>query len=204
MAGSASQPRSTATPSWSETTGDTPSAFRAGAVEIFARNQGGTNNWGLVARLVNPLSGAQTSAQFGSDVAIEGDVLFVSLFGKPQVYGYRRSGSAWNLFVTLTYPGSSALSGLFGRSLHLSGPVLLVAAPFDDTRGSSAGAVYSFQRNQGGANAWGLKETLFASDASAAANYGAGVALDNHQAAIGAHPTTSGVNGPGSLYFLKD
>src|SRR3972149_3578358 len=53
----------------------------------------------------------------------------------------------------------------FGFRVAVSGDTAVVGAMFEDAGGSSAGAAYVFQRDQGGADNWGEVKKLTASDA---------------------------------------
>jgi hypothetical protein len=74
--------------------------FQQGAVYIFGRQQGGTDNWGEVAKLTDDTVGP--GGHFGSAVAIKGDLLVVGAseastrHGQVTVFERNRGGAdAW-------------------------------------------------------------------------------------------------------------
>ena len=65
---------------------------------------------------------------------------------------------------------SDAQAGdVFGRSVAIDGNTSVVGACCEDTGGSSAGAAYVFERDEGGAGNWGETKKLLASDAQGGA-----------------------------------
>lgn len=169
-----------------------------GSAYIFARNEGGVDNWGEVKMLFDPAG--TPNDEFG-DVAVLGEDLLVigakfadvgSHVSQGAVYVYGRhvgGNSNWGLVRKLT-----AVDGedddLFGVSISLSEDLLLVGAEGDDIFYSSQGSAYLFGRNEGGANNWGLVKKLVASDGEEKDFFGTAVALEGETALIGA----SGVN----------
>lgn len=107
----------------------------SGAVYIFDRDQGGTDNWGQVAKLSDP-----------------------------------------HLF----YPD------YFGREVALDGDTLVVGAGIPFNVGSYVGALYIFERDQGGANNWGQVARLSPTDATDFIYYGYGVAISGDTVVTGA------------------
>lgn len=102
----------------------------AGAVHVY-RRQGST--WSEEARLTLP--GAEIHDNFGSGVALEGDVLVVgapdfpvsSFTGRGNVYVYRFDGTNWNQEARLNGSDAGIDSG-FGRTVALSGNTLIASA----------------------------------------------------------------------------
>ncbi|MCW5725724.1 MAG: FG-GAP repeat protein [Maricaulaceae bacterium] len=140
--------------------------LRAGAAYIFERDQGGAENWGEVKRLV----GKAANDYFAYDVAVSGDTIAIGSpydddaggdRGAVYIY-YRDTGGAgnWGLHKKLLHPGTVGGNALFGLSLDLSGDILIVGAPYDDTNVQDSGYTYVFSRNEGGADNWGLLATI--------------------------------------------
>jgi hypothetical protein len=69
----------------------------AGSAYIFKRDQGGTDNWGLVKKIVAPVRGV--ADQFGSSVSISGDYIIVGAFNEDEdadeLNTFNDSGSAY-------------------------------------------------------------------------------------------------------------
>ena len=68
----------------------------------------------------------------------------------------------------------------------MHGTRALVGATGDDDKGDSAGAVYVFEQDFGGVNAWGQAAKLRAKQGKAGDNFGVSVALSGSYALIGA------------------
>ena len=130
-----------------------------GAAYIFQRDQGGTDNWGEVKKLL--ASDAQASDNFGWSVAVSGDTAIVGAFGEGAVgsvtgaaYVYKRNeGGVDNWGEVKKLLASDPTHGAkFGYSVALSGDTAVVGAE-SYTPGSSApnvGAAYVYQRDRSG------------------------------------------------------
>ena len=71
--------------------GDDDGGLNAGSAYIFGRNEGGTDTWGQVAKIV--ASDPIADAEFGAAVALSGDVVLVGASGDGPSGSY--SGSAY-------------------------------------------------------------------------------------------------------------
>ena len=91
----------------------------------------------------------------------------------------------------------------FGRSVAFSGDTAIVGAWAEDAGGSAAGAVYVFQRSQGGADNWGEVTKLTASDAEAGDLFGISVAVSGDTAVVGAHGEDTGGSFAGAAYVFQ-
>ena len=178
---------------------DDPSGSASGAAYVFDRHQGGTDNWGEVAKLTGSDSAA--SDLFGFSVSIDGDYAVVgSRFGDSVVantgsafvYGRNQGGTdAWGQIKKLT-ASDAALSDQFGYSVAVSGTTIAVGARLDDDGASNTGSVYIFDQDHGGANNWGQAAKLNANDATAGAWYGASIDLDGDELAVGTYFAKNG------------
>lgn len=176
---------------------DTLNGIRSGTVYLFQRDQGGADRWGLVTRIAGVSSAVND--QFGYAVDLEGDTLLV---GAPENAGggsgagaayvfYRNAGGAnnWGQQQPLLPSGDAADVdfGDFGKSVALDGDRAVVGAPRDNTAESLAGAIYLYERDQGGADNWGEVTKLDAgTDALSSALLGTSVAVDGDRIAGGA------------------
>jgi hypothetical protein len=172
-------------------------AGQTGVAYIFERNLGGIDAWGQAARL-EPETG-EFDDQFGACLSLDGDTAAVGSFGANAdlgaVYLYDRNQGGpgnWGLVKTISAPDGAAMDW-FGGMLSLSGDTLAVGASGSDvsagsppTIRSSQGAVYIFQRNQGGANAWGLVKKLIASDGAEFDYFGISTSLSGDFLLVGA------------------
>lgn len=183
--------------------------WHAGAVYVFERDQGGAGNWGQVVKLTAGDAGFMD--EFGHAVAVSGDTIAVGApyenggDGNPlsdagAVYIFERDQGGpgnWGQ-VTKVMAGDPGVEDDFGRAVSLSGDTLVVGAPGEDGGPgdpmSYVGAVYVFERNQGGPDNWGQVTKLVPSDAQTDDGFGNGVAVSGDTLVAGS-PTEGG--GPG-------
>ncbi len=167
--------------------------FDRGAAYVFYRNQGGTDNWGEVAKLT--ASDAADSDEFGWSVAISGDYVVVGARvedgagtdrGAAYVFDRNQGGADnWGEVTKLTASDAADMDQ-FGFSVGISGDNVVVGARLEDGAGTDRGAVYVFNRDQGGADNWGQVTKLIASSPENAAYFGYSVAVSGDFAVVGA------------------
>jgi hypothetical protein len=93
----------------------------------------------------------------------------------------------------------------FGDSVAISDDTVVVGATGEDGAGSSRGAAYVFERNQGGADSWGQVQKLTASDAADGDDFGASVAISGDTVVVGASREDGAGNDRGAAYvFVAD
>ena len=174
-------------------------AWFTGTVHLYERNQDGIDNWGHVKQLTGP--GTVFGVQFGRSLSLDGDVLAVGApyfnFGRGLVYVFARNqGGADNWGGVLHLEASDPeADDNFGYALGLDNGWLVVGAPQEDSKGVDAGAVYVFNRNQGGADNWGFVDKKLAPDGKPGDGFGWSVRVDNDRALVSA-------NGAGAAYLL--
>ena len=171
----------------------------AGAVYLFERDQGGSDNWGEVTKLL--ASDAQASDGFGVSVAVSGDTAVVGANGAAYVF-QRSEGSQgnWGEVKKLTAADPEA-GDIFGISVAISGDTAVVGAV--GAGGGIADAAYVFQRDQGGADDWGEVAKLTASDAEAGDGFGISVAVSGGTALVGAFLESAGGCCAGAAYVFQ-
>lgn len=189
--------------------GEDAGGGEAGAAYVFERNAGGTNGWGQVAKLT--ASDAQASDYFGHAVAVAGDVAVIGAHQEDSVatdagaaYVFQRNiggTNAWGQVRKLTAGDGEELD-YFGRSVAVAGDVLAVGSAGEDAGGENAGAVYLFERNAGGTNAWGQAKKLTASDAGALDGFGGSVAVAADVVLVGAYGEDDGGGASGAAYLF--
>jgi hypothetical protein len=148
---------------------------------------------------------------FGTAVAIDGDLMAVGASyadvtgldaNQGAVYLYQRDATApsgWTQLKKFT-PPSLQRSGLFGQSVALQGDVVAIGAPREDNSSiSDLGVVHIFERDHGGANAWGQTKTLTESVGSYGL-FGSDVALDGTLLLVGAE---NAYQGEGAAYLFE-
>ncbi|MCH7719169.1 MAG: hypothetical protein IIB21_06830 [Chloroflexi bacterium] len=179
-------------------------AADAGAAYVFQRDQGGTDNWGQVKKLLS--SDAQTEDLFGLRVAVSGDTAVVGAYleggggglsGDGAAYVFQRDeGGAdnWGEVKKLT-ASDAQLDDLFGCSVAVSGDTAVVGAQ---------GAAYVFQRNEGDTDNWGEVMKLTASDAQDLEFFGRRVAVSGDTAVVGALGQNTGLFAGAAYVFQRD
>ncbi len=110
----------------------------SGAVYLYA-NEGGA--WVETAKLLPDLP--DDNEQFGSRVALDGDLLAVAARGRQAVQLYRRTTGVWAR-DSLVAPGDATGNTLFGSAAVLSASTLVVGDEGDDDRGDASGSAYVF------------------------------------------------------------
>ena len=170
-----------------------------GAVYVLGRNVGGTNAWGLSARVELP---PQASGSFGDSVALDADTLVVagsvsvSLTSDRQVVLYvfsRNQGGPnnWGFIksITLALVPNPVLVD-FVANLVLDSDTLAVGLPYADGPSPdfrrSMGKVYIYGRNQGGANNWGAITDFYSPYDSRDDYFGFDIDLKGDQLVAGA------------------
>ncbi|RKZ12256.1 hypothetical protein DRQ53_15040, partial [bacterium] len=123
---------------------------------------GGLDAWGQVAKIT--ADDGTASDYFGGSVSINGDIAIVGAdrdddngtrSGSAYIFQRDQGGpGAWGQAAKIT-PGDGAEYDYFGGSVSISGDTAIVGAYGDDDTGSNSGSAYVFQRDQGGASAWG-------------------------------------------------
>ena len=151
--------------------------------------------------------GLDAADQFGSSVAIDGDVL---IGGAPQGPGlqsgitsgvgwlYRFDGYDW-IEETQVEPGDPAPGDRFGDAVSLEGDVVLVGAPRKNFNAQlvEAGAAYVFRFD---GTSWQPEQQLLADPIERGARFGSAVAVQGNLAVVGA--PLEGSNS-GSVYVFE-
>jgi FG-GAP repeat len=180
-----------------------------GAAYVFY--QGGTDNWGQVARLT--ASDGVAGDDFGYRVSISGDTVVAGARvatvddkanqGAAYVF-YRNQGGAdhWGEVKKLIASDGAAADS-FGADVLVYDDTIVVGAvgAFGD-RGP--GKAYLFTRNQGGPDAWGEVTKLTASDGTASDTYGWSISISQNTLVIGANEADIGENtnqGAAYIYY---
>ena len=197
---------------------DADGNVNSGAAFVYSRNEGGTNNWGLVTTLDNPSPG--TSDQFGASVAIDGNTIAIGTpldddpsrtgrdHGSVSIFQKNLGGTAnWGLRTTI-YNSEGDSNDQFGSSIALENAFLVVGSPLFGA--DSSGAVFVHSRNRGGADAWGLVRQIDNPEPQRGDQFGRQVGISNGVVAVGspvddvddpATPNFEGVNS-GSVFLF--
>ena len=162
-----------------------------GGAYVFARNEGGADAWGQVAKLL--ASNAAGSDHAGGAVALDGTTVLVgataaeppgSFFSWGQVYVYTSLTGAAGTWAEVSAPEAS--DGMdfasYGVSVALSGDTALVGA---HAHANGVGQAYVLARDEGGADNWGEIDQLTASDGGVDDFLGYDVATDGTTILVG-------------------
>ena len=174
---------------------------RSGAAYIFARNEGGQENWGWVKTLTD--SGGVDGDEFGAAVAIDGAVLAV---GAPadadegSVFVYENIDGVWTQVTKLTASdGGPDLA--FGTSVAILGRVLVVGAPDRTTgAGKPSGSVYVFEHN---GTSWVESQKLQKTNPQEDEDFGYSVAISPSTIAVGAANDDAAGTLSGAVYIFE-
>lgn len=193
---------------------DVGSNVDQGSAYVFMRNQGGSNQWGFVKKLI--ASDGAANDHFGSGVAVSGDVIVVGAYldtvvtntaqGSAYVFSRNQGGTNnWGFVKQLTADDGAA-GDSFGFSVGVSGDVALVGAyGHAVTSTLTQGSAYVFSRNQGGSDQWGQIKHLFASEGTAGYSFGYSVAISGDVAVVGAQAKVGGQDYQGAAHvFTRD
>jgi hypothetical protein len=204
--------------------------FNAGSAYVFAKDQGGTGNWGQVKKIV--ASDRATNDSFGSSVSISGSYVIVGAYfededaagairlyaaGSAYVFAKDQGGTDnWGQ-VKKIVPSDRAIDDWFGFAVSISGSYIVVGARYEDDNASggvpltNAGSAYLFAKDQGGTDNWGQVKKIVASDRAESDNFGYSVSISGNYVVVGAsnedENATGGVplDAAGSAYlFAKD
>ena len=174
-----------------------------GTAFVFQRDQGGPDAWGQVAKLT--ASDGVEADLFGASVSIDHDTIvvgapgdFPSTPGSAYLFRQDHGGpSAWGELRRIS-PIDGVDRDFFGRSVSISGDIVLVGAPR-----YSAGSAYVFQRDLGGLNAWGQLAKTSASDSAVNDEFGRSVAADGAICIVGARLNDTLGDNSGSAYVFS-
>jgi hypothetical protein len=153
---------------------------------------------------------ATASDQFGTAVALDGEVLAVGApidsangFLTGSTYVFRYDGADWNQEQKLVTDDAAAFD-IFGTSLDISGDVIVVSALLQDEAGQQAGAVYVYRYNEDSIPLpWVFEKKLLASDASAFDYFGSSVTVDGDTIVVGAILDDDGGSRSGAAYVFR-
>ena len=133
-------------------------------------------------------SDGQPDDLFGNSVATDGDVVVVGapgVDGETQDYGaifiYRFDGSIW--VETKITASDGANNDKFGRSVALSGNVVITGSDGDDDNGLGSGSAYIYRYD---GRSWMEEAKILASDGAANDEFGVSVSIDGDIAVVGA------------------
>ena len=179
----------------------------SGSAYVFERNAGGTNAWSQVIKLT--ASDAGEAHFFGRSVAVAGDVIVVGAWGwdsySGAAYVFERNAGGTNAWgqVAKLVAEDITLDARFGYAVGVDGDVAVIGAYQDDDQGYAAGAMYVFERNVGGTNAWGQVQKIIAWDGVPNQYFGYAVAVAGDVAVAGAYGDDTAGGEAGAAYVFE-
>ncbi len=175
---------------------------------IYERNTSG--KWVLIKKIV--ASDGAADDEFGVSVAISGDTVVVgATFGdgnnsnSGSAYVFERDFGGSNNWgeVKKIVASDGAVDDLFGRSVAISGDVVVVGANRDDNTSTDSGSAYIFERNKGGNNNWGQTKKILASDGADGDLFGFSVTVSGDSVVVGARWNDDDGFNSGSAYIFE-
>jgi VCBS repeat-containing protein len=180
---------------------------------VFERNQGGSNQWGFIARLMP--SDPRAFDLFGTSVSIDGDTIVVGSpgwdgpsggstpdFGAAYVFSRNQGGAGQWGQVKRLLASDGASNDKFGSAVSVSLDTIVIGAPgADGAGGIDYGAAYVFARNQGGSNQWGQSKKLMAADGAPNDNFGFAASTDGDRISVGAANADHNGTDSGAAYL---
>ena len=171
------------------------------------------SSWSQQAKIT--ASDGNSSHNFGTSVAIDGDIVVVGAPNKNSemgaAYVFTRSGTSWSQTTILgnggSIPNDLSTGDQFGYTVDIDENSLIVGAPnVASPRGS--GSAYIFTTNNSGSS-WTQKKKFTTTSGDITDNYAYGrrtVAIDQTSESIivGAYEDDTGASAVGKAYFYED
>jgi FG-GAP repeat/K319L-like, PKD domain len=209
--------------------GDSPNTKYTGAVYLFSRVDDGTQTGRWVENSMVTADDGKQYDYFGYSLAISGDVLVVGARNGDSDLNRKDTGAVYVFRVTYDQEtgkwtcepkakltASDTVTGdQFGASVATDGEIIVVGAPNGTGDGTlkNTGAVYLFQREYNLSTptwTWSLARKVTADDSPTGSRFGAAVAIDGENLAVGAPGKVCNLPGDsqcdvGAVYlFAKD
>ncbi len=164
--------------------GDAYETVFPGLVYAFACNNG---SWDTRPTLVS--GDPQTGDQFGSSIAVSGDVLMIGAphDGNGGLYAglghvFNRDASTWVEVAQLTEENPTAYDA-FSRAIDMDGDYAVITVPGDDDGYNYSGSAYIFHLENG---TWIRQKQLHASDPAALDEFGISASISGNYVIVGA------------------
>ena len=200
----------------------------AGSAYIYAKDQGGPDNWGLVKKITAPVRAEND--RFGYAVSISGDYAIIgayeededvaeanTLAGSGSAYIFKKDQGGtdnWGQLKKIT-ASIRDVQDWFGFSVSIKGGYAIVGAHLEkeDTLEANTlnfpGSAYIFKKDFGGTDNWGQIKKITASVRGNNDLFGWSVAIDGEYAIVGADvededaSEANTVSSAGSAYIYK-
>lgn len=174
--------------------GDDDAGTSSGSAYLFGQDEGGTDNWGEITKLL--ASDGALADLFGLTAAVGGDVVLVgSVYdddagpnsGSAYLFTQDQGGvDAWGEVKKLV--SVDGVGDHFGHAVAIDGDFAIAGAPLDDVMGEDSGSASVYFRDAQGADFWGRVAKL--EPAAARDEFGGSVAISGETALVGASGDT--------------
>lgn len=190
--------------------GNADAGANSGAVYVFERDLGGPDAWGESKKLVpsDPIAGHH----FGWAVAVDGDTIVVGAYGDADLgfnggaaYVFQRDAGgpgAWGEVAKLKAPDGVNFDQ-FGRSVAIHGDSIVAGMFSDDDPFHKSGSAYIFERDLGGADAWGFSAKIQHADAGEQDWFGWSVSVHGDRVVAGARTNATPFVRTGAGYLFR-
>ena len=182
-----------------------------GAVYIFKKDEGGTDNWGQFLKLTNSVNGSQ----FGRSLAIDNDYLVVGANYEGShagaIYIFNKdydpltpndiSSNAWGELKKIV-PSDIENYDKFGESVAINGDYIVVGSLKGDAGATNSGGAYIFKKDQGGTDNWGQIKKITAIGIDDNDDFGQSVSINDDYLVIGAPGDDDLYTNTGSIYIF--
>ena len=181
-----------------------------GSAYVFKKPVTGWTDMTQTAKLIP--SDIEFYDNFGYSVSISGDYIVVGSIldyeggiNSGSAYVFEKPVAGWiNMTQTAKLTASDASSGdQFGKSVSISGDLIVVGASFDDDGGTNAGSAYVFEKPLTGWTNMTQTAKLNASDPSAFVDFGSSVSISSNYIVVGAYYDNEGGPSAGSAYIFE-
>ena len=163
----------------------------AGAAYLYAKDQGGPGNWGLVKKMVSP--NREYREYFGSSIAIEGDYVVAGAYYASRAYMFEKNSGGVNNWGPVALLLSQATNfDTFGGVVAINGGYVVIGARSDDNAATGpalqhSGAAYIFKKYPVGINGgWHLVKRITAPVIQENGTFGSAIAIDGDHVVVAA------------------
>ena len=117
----------------------------------------------------------------------------------------KKENNVWSKIKDISSNPTDLADRRFGWSVSLHGDYLVVGDWYDDDLDTNAGAIYIYNKNEGGSDNWGQVKKILSPDEEESANFGYNVKIYGDYIAASAHREDSTDDYNGAIYvYQKD
>ena len=145
--------------------------------------------------------------QFGRSVDIFGNTIVIGAYGKNSnqgvAYIFEFNGTSWIQQGKLI-PSNGSSDDYFGISASIYGDTVVIGSYLNNMNGiTNSGAVYLFEKPNGGWTDINEDQILFANDAAADDDFGISVSINQDNIGVGAYMSDNQGTDAGSAYWFR-